>query len=210
MVYSEDVRKFNAIVSAVSIHPRFYILFLLLFSFVSNSYQISCSDLKIMSLNVWGMPPIFGSQYKEERISAIANEISKGDFDIYLLQELWLESDHKKIAASLPIGYYITGFRQMSEHILGFMSVCDGIFSPAGCSGLAIISRYTFKEVEFKPFAYHGDIENIFIDGEVLAKKGAGRVRIQPFSNITIDMFVTHTAADPDPCYGYTLSLIHI
>jgi len=31
-----------------------------------------------------------------------------------------------------------------------------------------------------------------------------GRVRVRPIPNITVDIFVTHTAADPDPSYGYT------
>jgi hypothetical protein len=30
-----------------------------------------------------------------------------------------------------------------------------------------------------------------------------GRVRILPAKNISIDVYVTHTAADPDPSYNY-------
>jgi hypothetical protein len=45
-----------------------------------------------MSLNTWGMPEKFGSKYKTERMKAIAEEVSKGHYDLYLLQELWCQS----------------------------------------------------------------------------------------------------------------------
>ena len=64
-----------------------------------------------MFLNVWGLPERYGSKLKEERIDAIAREVSRGSFDVYLLQELWMEQDHDKIAASLKKGFYMTGFR---------------------------------------------------------------------------------------------------
>jgi len=42
------------------------------------------------------------------------------------------------------------------------------------------------------------------VDGEWAARKGVGRVRIKPSPNTTVDIFVTHTAADPDPIHQYT------
>ncbi len=60
------------------------------------------------------------------------------------------------------------------------------------------------QEVEFNSFTLHGDPAKTFIDGEWMARKGVGRVRIKPSGNITVDVFVTHTAADPDPSHEYT------
>lgn len=37
-----------------------------------------------------------------------------------------------------------------------------------------------------------------------------GRVRIEPVHNVTIDIFVTHTAADPDPSHGYNNSYYRV
>ena len=98
----------------------------------------------------------------------------------------------------------MTGFRQLS------LNSCDGIFSPWSCSGLAVVSRHNFTEIEFNSFGYHGYASKALIDGEILASKGVGRVRIIPAatimpaaSNITVDVFVTHTVADPDPSHGY-------
>ena len=43
-------------------------------------------SLSVLSFNVWGTPESFGSQFKEERIEALASVISKGEYDVYLLQ----------------------------------------------------------------------------------------------------------------------------
>ena len=37
-----------------------------------------------------------------------------------------------------------------------------------------------------------------------------GRVRIEPVHNLTVDIFVTHTAADPDPSHGYNNSYYRV
>ena len=98
----------------------------------------NCVSLKILSLNTWGMPAIFGSKYKTPRIEAISEIIAKEDYDIFLLEELWMESDHKIIASKVPKNYFITGFRQLSKEL------CDGRWSPGFCSGLTIGSTKDF------------------------------------------------------------------
>ena len=166
--------------------------------------SFNCSSLKVVALNAWGMPTLLGSEYKAERMSAIADVVSQGDYDIFLLEELWMQPDHEAIEAKVPEGFSMTGFRQLS------LSTCDGRIAPWGCSGLAVISRYNMTEVEFNSFTDHGDGAKAFVDGEVLAKKGVGRIRIQPVGNLTIDVFVTHTAADPDPSHGYNNSYYRV
>ena len=102
------------------------------------------------------------------------------------LQELWMEADHNKIAAAVPEGYHITGFRQLAN------SFCDGRVAIGSCSGLTIISRFKFKEVKFHMYTYRGDVLK---DLEWFAGKGVGRVRIAPREDIEIDVFNTHTIA---------------
>ena len=160
-----------------------------------------------MSLNVWGLPERYGGKLKEERIDAIAREVSRGSFDVYLLQELWMEQDHDKIFESLKKGYYMTDFRQFTPKPGRFLDRCDGIFSPVECSGLAIISKYPFKEFQFNAFSDRGDEAKALIDGEVLAAKGAGRVRIEPIQNLTMDIFTTHLIADPEAQSSYNNSI---
>ena len=149
-------------------------------------YQNSIA-LRVISMNVWGMPGgIGGCKDKAVRIKGIAKMVSEGQFDIMALQELWMEADHSEIAASVPKGYHITGFRQLSSEL------CDGRVLITDCSGLTIISRYEFKEVEFHMYRYRGTIW----DFEAFAGKGVGRVRIAPRVDLEIDMFTTHTIAD--------------
>jgi hypothetical protein len=64
--------------------------------------------------------------------------------------------------------------------------------------------RFPFNETEFNSYTYHGNAINIMTDGEWAARKGVGRVRIFPAGDVSVDVFVTHTAADPDPSYNYT------
>ena len=157
-------------------------------------YFHNCVRLKVLAYNVWGMPGGQGGcKDKTQRIKALAKEISSRrlgangeDFDLILLEELWMSGDHYTIQNSLPKGFYMTEFRDLAS------SWCDGRADIFECSGLAIISRYPFKEKEFHQYTWKGSIW----DGEWFAGKGIGRVRIEPKPNLTIDVFVTHTIAD--------------
>ena len=83
-----------------------------------------------MSLNTWGMPEKLGSEFKTQRMEAIKEEIMKAEFDVYLLEELWMQPDHKTIASAITANhsaaanYSITGFRQLST------AECDGRVLP--------------------------------------------------------------------------------
>jgi endonuclease/exonuclease/phosphatase family metal-dependent hydrolase len=77
---------------------------------------------------------------------------------------------------------------------LAASSICDGRVLPTDCSGLAIVSRFPILEHEFHTYDYRGDIW--WLDGEYLARKGVGRVRVEPYRDMIVDVFVTHTAAE--------------
>ena len=62
----------------------------------------------MISFNVWGLK---GSKYQGKRINAIGNEIGKGDYDLYLLQELWMEKEYKTIKRKIPAGFQITDYK---------------------------------------------------------------------------------------------------
>ena len=66
-------------------------------------------SLKVITLNTWGMPKTLGSEYKESRIKAIGDVVAKGDYDLFLLEELWMQPDHTTIASRVPAGYSVTG-----------------------------------------------------------------------------------------------------
>jgi len=151
--------------------------------------------LRVMALNTWGMPATFGSQDKELRMQAIGEHIARGEHDLYLLSELWMRPDHNTIKSLLPANWTqggTTGTWHMTT-VGDLASSCDGTIGPDGCSGLAIVSRFPFIEKEFTGFTDHGDAW--WLDGEYLARKGVGRVRVEPAPGHTVDAFVTHTAA---------------
>ena len=70
--------------------------------------------------------------------------------------------------------------------------------SAAYCSGLAIISKHKILAQHF--YVFNKEIRGCFsaavVDGEYLARKGVGFVRISPKDNINIDLYVTHTSAN--------------
>jgi len=143
--------------------------------------------LKVLALNVWGMPAKVGSEDKELRMKAIGQFIQKKEYDVYLLAELWMRPDHETIRQHVPAGYYMTEVGDFA------LSTCDGRALPSFCSGLAIVSRFPFIEKEFLEYSYHGSIWNP--DGEYWARKGAGRARVEPHPGFLVDLFVTHTCA---------------
>lgn len=71
---------------------------------------------------------------------------------------------------------------------------CDGRVLPAFCSGLSVVSRFPLDQVSFTSYSVHGDFW--WNDGEYWARKGIGRVRIEPHRNFTVDVFLTHTCAE--------------
>jgi len=126
-------------------------------------------SLKLMALNTWGMPATFGAKDKTLRMKAIGELIQKQEYDIYLLEELWMRPDHALIKSLLPPNYHMTEVMDLNNPHQ--VTLCDGTWAPDGCSGLAIVSKHKFT-------------------------KGVGRVRVEPHPNVTVDVFVTHTCAE--------------
>ena len=57
----------------------------------------------------------FSSQYKDTRMGAIAKEVSRGKYDLYLFQELWMPKDYERIKARIPEGFHITNYLDFSD-----------------------------------------------------------------------------------------------
>lgn len=150
-------------------------------------YYKNVLGLKVLSLNVWGMPALVGSEDKELRMSAIGDFVQKAEYDLYLFSELWMRPDHETIKQRIPPSYFMSNFGDFT------LPTCDGRALPAFCSGLAIVSKFPFIEKEFHEYSYHGDV--LKPDMEYWARKGAGRARISPVPGLVLDVFVTHTCA---------------
>ena len=57
----------------------------------------------------------FGSDDKDLRMKAIGNMINKAEYDIYLLEELWMRADHNTISGRIPDGWSMTTVPQLSH-----------------------------------------------------------------------------------------------
>ena len=68
--------------------------------------------------------------------------------------------------------------------------------APGGCSGLAILSRWQILDKNFTQFSRQGKLSHVLSDGEYMASKGVGRVRVAPRPGLQLDVFVTHTIAE--------------
>ena len=154
------------------------------------------------------LPSSSSKQYLTERTHSIAKEINKGEFDLYLLVEVWLKILYKVFVENAPSGYYITRYEDLTT--------CKqdrwASFSPAfcflyDCSGLLVISKFPFqkKQVFFQKYSDSGSKSRALQDGEYLAGKGWGVVQIQPIKGLLIDVYITHTIAD----FGFEPNYVH-
>ena len=78
------------------------------------------SELKVITMNCWGFPKVYGIEDKEERMAAIGEYIGQGQHDLYLLTELWLRVDHASIERRIPPGWSMTSVSSMTS------GGCDG------------------------------------------------------------------------------------
>ena len=87
--------------------------------------------LQVASLNTWGL--IF-TPFRLPRMQAIADKFSNSDFDILVMQELWVESDYTQMASAMhnrfPFSQYF----------------------PAGIvgSGQACFSRWPIVDIDYR------------------------------------------------------------
>ena len=120
-------------------------------------------------------------------MARIGELLSWGEYDIILLEELWTQADHDTIKRSVSGSYHMTEYGDFNSLYLP---------SPAGCSGLAIISRWPFISANFTKFSKQGDLGHLFNDGEYLAGKGVGRAQVTPRPGMVVEVMVTHTISE--------------
>jgi len=177
--------------------PKFLVWFFSILSvcllLIGTGYWFYWKDvvgLRVMALNTWGIPHTFGSLDKEERMAAIGSMIADGDYDLVMLEELWMRPDHETIKQAVEgKGLYITKYDDLTTG-------CDGRVGPWGCSGLAVVSKFPIVEANFTKFTQQGSFGSMFSDGEYFAGKGVGRVMVSPRENLHVDVLVTHTISE--------------
>lgn len=136
--------------------------------------------LKVLTLNCWGVFVPSGSQHRNERISAIAEELSKGEYDIAILQEIWLQSDYDKLCMKiLPVMPYTHYFH-------------SGVFG----TGVCIFSKHLIYSTFHHRFTLNGFAHKIF-QGDWFGGKSVGLARIQ-VGELRVNIYGTHLHAQYD------------
>jgi len=140
--------------------------------------QANTDELKVLTLNTWGL--LYISQDLNERMNAIAEELSKGTYDLVFLQEVWSARHYNviraKVEAVLPHSHYF---------LSGFLG-----------SGCAIFSKYPIADTLYHKYSLNGYFWD-YLHCDWYAGKGVAFAVVQ-HPNGVIYTFNTHIHAD-DP-----------
>ncbi|KAF8078987.1 inositol phosphophingolipids phospholipase C [Lyophyllum atratum] len=96
------------------------------------------NQIRVFTLNCWGLKYV--AKNRNQRIEAIAEELSHSNYDIIALQELWVFADYEKVqqrvATRLPHSKFF--------------------YSGALGAGLAIFTRYPIISTSVHPYSLNG------------------------------------------------------
>ncbi|SPO37428.1 related to ISC1 - Inositol phosphoSphingolipid phospholipase [Pseudozyma flocculosa] len=142
--------------------------------------KASTAQLRILTLNVWGLKYI--SKLRFERIRQIALRLhspSTPTYDFVCLQEIWYESvDWRQLQALLSSRYPHTKF---------FLSGAFG-------SGLAILSRWPILETRTHPYSLNGLPIHVQ-QGDWFVGKACGAITVHHPELGLVDVWNTHFVA---------------
>ncbi|XP_073994790.1 neutral sphingomyelinase [Rhodnius prolixus] len=141
-------------------------------------------QLSVLSMNVWGLPEVFAKE-KKKRLSAIANYLNEGNYDVVCLQELWCIGDFKLIKSicnlTLPYAQYFH----------------SGVFG----SGLAIYSKWPILKIYYNQWSLNGYVHMLH-HGDWYGGKGVALAQIA-VNEIIVNVYNVHLIAKygDDDCY---------
>jgi len=133
-------------------------------------------DIKIFTLNCWGIWGV--STHRVVRMRAIAQHLAVSDYDLVLLQEVWVPSDFEHIC-------------QVAKDALPFTHFFDqGIIGTGTC----VLSKVPIVDAVFHEFSMNGYPHQI-LHGDWFAGKGLGVVTLD-FKGLNVHVFVSHLHAE--------------
>lgn len=134
-------------------------------------------DLRVLSLNVWGLPPPVGSDVSE-RLHRIARRLPDLDVDVVVFQEVWTEESR----ATLLSAGHTAGLGESWQH-----------GSALGGSGLLALSRLPIRSTRFTPYRLCGLPQRV-THGDFYGGKGFVRLDVE-FAGELVAIFGTHLIA---------------
>ncbi|KAL4233259.1 Sphingomyelin phosphodiesterase 2 [Mactra antiquata] len=136
------------------------------------------TNLKVLTLNCWGVPVPVACKDHHERMVAIGEKISKSSYDIVFFQEVWKKGDYeilkKQIGSTMPNSHYF--------------------YSGSIGSGLCLFSKYPILETIYHRFDPNGYVHKIQ-HGDWFGGKGLGLAKIS-VDGFTVNSYITHIHAE--------------
>lgn len=123
--------------------------------------EMQVDTLKLLSWNIYMLPPMVGFTGKAKRASAIAESLKATDYDILVFSEAFNKRARKRIRAGLEESYpYFIGPAFMKKHSL------------RTSSGIWMVSKYPIEKIAKVEFKRKSGIDN------KMARKGALMVQM--------------------------------
>uniref|UniRef100_A0A336KTK6 sphingomyelin phosphodiesterase n=1 Tax=Culicoides sonorensis TaxID=179676 RepID=A0A336KTK6_CULSO len=132
--------------------------------------------LKILTLNIWGIPYI--SKDREIRVKAIGEILASGDYDLVSLQEVWSESDYQTLKSRLI-------------HVLPYAHY---FYSGVVGSGLCVFSKFPIEKVFYHSWRLNGYVHRIQ-HGDWFGGKGVGLAKIRVHDHC-VNFYTAHLHAE--------------
>lgn len=143
------------------------------------------TTLRVLTLNCWGLLGV--SKHRAARFEAIGRALAATDADVACLQEVWVRADAARLAALAAAGGRLT-------HTHHFRC------GPFG-AGLVTLSAHPITVARFTRFAAAGD-PLALAQGDAVAGKGVGAVRLALPCGAAVDVFNTHLSAAYSDAHG--------
>ncbi|GFN77901.1 neutral sphingomyelinase [Plakobranchus ocellatus] len=138
-------------------------------------------DLKVMTLNCWGLPFPVICKNRQERIRALGEYLYNASYDIVVLEEIWVKSDfhllREKLQKKLPFSHYF--------------------YSGAIGSGICVFSKHLITETMYYSFHLNGHPHKVF-HGDWFGGKGVGMCSLY-IEGLDINLYCTHFHAEYNP-----------
>ncbi|MEZ4879949.1 MAG: sphingomyelin phosphodiesterase [Chitinophagales bacterium] len=148
---------------------KIILLFCLFFLLIESNAQqnestvnnTTTKDLKILSWNIFMLPPFVHRTGKRTRVKAIANYVKKSDYDVLVFQEMFLHAAKRKLRRRIKKEYPY----QVGPAYKRFISLRTS-------SGIYIASKYPMQKIGKTKFKQKEGADN------KLARKGALMVEV--------------------------------
>jgi len=134
-------------------------------------------ELSVFTFNIWGLGCGLSADLGV-RVKAIAAYLSTADYDIVLLQEVWMSNDYKTIREATRENYPYAHF--FDQGIVG--------------SGTCVLSKHVIQASTFHEFSLNG-YPHAISHGDWFAGKGLGFCRIL-YKDMLLNVFVSHLHAE--------------